>query len=207
MLWYDLLGDLSGEIPDELVFFRTVDAYRNVQLVELPKGDWAHSMMRQYLFDALEMVRTDHLMSSLYRPLAEVASKIRPEEIYHYRHTCSWIKRLGLGTEESNRRSQDALDALWPTAAQFFVSTPEDNVLVEARCLPTSLELLHDWERLATPFLESAGLRIPIEKAPNHAHLLRLPCASRHQRGDRNGCFGPWGDERFCGDRPVSALE
>jgi ring-1,2-phenylacetyl-CoA epoxidase subunit PaaC len=160
------LSELSGDNPDELVFLRTADAYRNVQMVELSKGDWAFSMMRQYLFDALEMVRAGHLMSSLYRPLAEVASKIRPEELYHYRHTSNWIKRLGLGTKESNRRSQAALDVLWPAAAQLFVRTPENDVLIEAHYLPSALELERDWERLVVPFLETAGLRIPVGDPP-----------------------------------------
>ena len=165
-IWYNLLSDLSGDSPDELIFFRAPDAYRNVQLVELPKGDWAFSMMRQYLFDAVEMVRTPRLMASLCQPIAEAAAKIRPEELYHYRHTSSWIQRLGLGTEESNRRTQNALDVLWPAAAQMFTPTPEEDVLVEARYLPPALELKRDWDRLVIPFLETAGLRIPVTVAP-----------------------------------------
>ena len=160
-IWYDVLSDLSGASPDGLVFFRTPDAYRNVQLVELPKGDWAFSMVRQYLFDAFEMVRTRRLVSSLYQPIAEAAAKMRPEELYHYRHTSEWIRRLGLGTDESNRRTQDALDRLWPLANQLFMPTPNDDALIAARYLPPTSELGPEWEELVIPFLGDAGLNIP----------------------------------------------
>ena len=53
-LWYNILQKETGETPDQMVFFRDAAAYRNVQMVELPKGDWAFSMLRQYLFDAAE---------------------------------------------------------------------------------------------------------------------------------------------------------
>ena len=86
-IWYGLLSELTGEEPNELVFFRDFDDFRNVTLVELPNGDWAFSMLRQYLFDAFEMVRLSQLLESLYRPVAEAAAKIRMEELYHYRHT------------------------------------------------------------------------------------------------------------------------
>jgi ring-1,2-phenylacetyl-CoA epoxidase subunit PaaC len=120
-LWYDLCSSISGEDPDRLVFFRSADDYRNVQLVELPIGDWALTIARQYLFDAYELVNLANLANSNHKPLADIAGKIRTEELYHYRHTSSWVRRLGLGTDESNRRTQLALEALWPFAGQLFV--------------------------------------------------------------------------------------
>jgi ring-1,2-phenylacetyl-CoA epoxidase subunit PaaC len=113
-LFYNIIQALTEEVPDQLVFFREAAEFRNVQMVELPKGDWAFSMVRQYLFDAFEMVRATQLVNSSYRPLADVAAKIRQEELYHYRHTSNWVHRLGLGTEESHGRMQTALDQLWP---------------------------------------------------------------------------------------------
>ena len=160
-IWYGILSDLSEADPDGLVFFRTAAAYRNVQMVELPKGDWAFSMMRQFLFDAFEIVRARRLVSSLYQPIAEAAAKILPEELYHHRHTGEWIRRLGMGTDESNRRTQNALDKLWPFAAQLFVPTPDADALVAARYLPSFSELNQEWEQLVIPFLADAGLSIP----------------------------------------------
>ena len=45
-MWYELRGELDGSEPDQLVFFRSSADYRNVQMVELPKGDWAFTMLR-----------------------------------------------------------------------------------------------------------------------------------------------------------------
>ena len=60
-IWYGLLQEIGGQDTDHLVFFRDDGEYRNVQIVELPNRDWAFSMMRQYLFDAFEMIRLSQL--------------------------------------------------------------------------------------------------------------------------------------------------
>lgn len=163
--WYGLLGELTGDEPNELVYFRDHEGYRNVVLVELPNDDWAFSMMRQYLFDAFEMVKLSKLIESLYRPVAEAAAKIRIEEMYHYRHTSNWIKRLGLGTEESNRRLQGAADTLWPYTSQLFVPLPGEEALLQAGYVASSGELHRLWNDLVMPFLEGAGLLIPSDKS------------------------------------------
>lgn len=161
IIWYSLYADLTGENPDSLVFFREAAAYRNIQLVELPKGDWAFSMLRQYLFDAAEMVRLEQLVQSQYPPLAHVAAKIRKEEMYHYRHTSTWIRRLGLGTEESHRRTQKALDTLWPYTFQLFTPLPNEPFLSEAGIVPESAQLHATWAKVVLPFLKGSGLIVP----------------------------------------------
>ncbi|MGH7428237.1 MAG: 1,2-phenylacetyl-CoA epoxidase subunit PaaC, partial [Candidatus Methylomirabilaceae bacterium] len=115
-LWYGIYRSLVGHDPDRMVFFREAGDWRCVQLVELPKGDWAFTMLRQYLFDAYEHVLLTQLAQSRHEGVAAAAAKIRQEELYHSRHTSAWVRRLGLGTAESHRRTQDALDALWPYA-------------------------------------------------------------------------------------------
>ncbi len=57
-IWYRILSDITGDSADKLVFFRDATEYRNCQLVELPKGDWARTIVRQYLFDSFELVRS-----------------------------------------------------------------------------------------------------------------------------------------------------
>jgi ring-1,2-phenylacetyl-CoA epoxidase subunit PaaC len=137
-LWYQRVQDLTGQIPDALVFFRQAPEFRCAQLVELPKGDWALSMLRQYLFDAAEAVRLPALAESTWPPLAETAAKIRTEEIYHYRHSAAWVRRLGLGTDESHRRMQAALEGLWAYALQLCGPLPGDAEWAEAGLIPAS---------------------------------------------------------------------
>lgn len=165
-VWYELRQTLTGDDPDELVFFREAAEFCNVQLVELPRGDWAFTMLRQYLFDAYELLLLDKMQHSSYQPMAEACAKIRNEEIYHLRHTSSWIKRLGLGTEESKRRSQTALDELWPYAQQLFVPLPGESILVDEKIVP-DLALLHkDWLERVRPFLTATNLAIPANQTP-----------------------------------------
>jgi ring-1,2-phenylacetyl-CoA epoxidase subunit PaaC len=160
-LWLGLLKDLRGDDPDHLVFFRTAADWRNAQLCELPKGDWAFTMMRQYLFDAAELVRLAEMVNSAYNPIAEVSTKIRPEELYHYRHTSNWVKRLGLGTEESHSRMQAALDELWPYAGQLFAPTPGEDELIAQAIVPARQKLQTAWEAMVRPWLADSGLEFP----------------------------------------------
>lgn len=169
-IWYGLVAELQGEnpdtYPDRLVFFRDAPDYRNSQLVELPKGDWAFSMLRQYLFDGAELVWLSELATSRYQPLAEAAVKVRGEEIYHLRHTSAWLKRLGLGTEESNRRMQAALNELWPYTAQLFEPLPGEAILVEAGFGPAPAVVREKWESLVRSALTEADLNVPSQAAP-----------------------------------------
>ncbi len=165
IVWYELASALLGEnqdsSPDELVYWRETTEYRNVQLVEQPNGDWASSMLRQYLFDAAESVRLERLVGSKYLPLAQAASKIQMEEFYHLRHTSAWVERLGLGTEESNTRMQRALNEIWPLAQQVFEPLAQELLLVEAGCIPAAEEIKSAWEDLVRPHLLAADLIVP----------------------------------------------
>ncbi|MFZ0549145.1 MAG: 1,2-phenylacetyl-CoA epoxidase subunit PaaC [Candidatus Promineifilaceae bacterium] len=179
-LFYGLVQALTGEEPDQLVFFRESADFRNVQMVELPKGDWAFSMVRQYLFDAFEMARTTRLVDSHYQPLADAAAKIRQEELYHYRHTSQWVRRLGLGTGESHSRTQTALNILWPYAFQLFVPIEGEHELITAGFFPNPETLRSSWEMVVIRHLKDAGLQIPVvETVPasdrrDHTEYLSL---------------------------------
>lgn len=177
-LWYELHQTLTGDEPDELVFFREASQFRNVQMVELPRGDWAFTMLRQYLFDAYELLLLDQLRYGRYQPLAEAAMKMRNEEIYHLRHTSSWIKRLGLGTEESNQRTQAALDALWPYTQQLFVPLPGDSILVDEKIVPNLARLHGSWLERVRPFLTAANLTIPKNHTPPSKTAVNTPNTS-----------------------------
>jgi ring-1,2-phenylacetyl-CoA epoxidase subunit PaaC len=164
-VWYTLLAELQGEeaedYPDQLVFFRPAHAFRNIQMVELPNHDWAFSMLRQYLFDAYELLNLEALEGSSYRPLAEAAGKIRLEEIYHHRHVRAWVQRLALGTEESHGRMQNALNALWAYGGQLFSHTPGDKYLAEKAVIPKPDELREKWIAQVQPFLTGCELQVP----------------------------------------------
>lgn len=164
-VWYKLAAELKGEdaetFPDQMVFKRDPENFRNIQLVELPKGDWAFSMLRQYLFDAMEIIRLAAMRNSVYKPLSDAAVKIRQEEIYHHRHTSYWIKCLGLGTDESHIRSQNALNELWSFALQMFQPNKYDLLLQKAHIIPDLQNIKNDWTEQVGSYLLACGLDIP----------------------------------------------
>ena len=164
-LWYGLRAELDGSDPDRLVYFRAVQDWCNTPFVELPKGDWAFTMLRQYLFDVYEGFYLRALTESSYTPLEEVAQKMLREERFHLQHTHAWVERLGLGTEESNRRMQRALDELWPYAQGLFVPLADEAELVEAGVVPNLEEVREDWLEHTTAHLEASDLSIPTDVA------------------------------------------
>lgn len=178
-LWYGLLAGLRGEdpdtYPDRLVYFRPASEFRNLQLVELPRGDWAFSILRQYLFDSLERARLEGLAGSDYTPLAEAAAKVRKEEVYHHRHSRAWVRRLGLGTAESRQRSQAALNELWPYTAQFFSAPPGEERLAAAGLAPTAGALRDAWEAEVLLLLGESGLSVPAAAARHASRQEHTP--------------------------------
>jgi len=66
---------------DALAFLRDAGEYRNVQLVELPKGDFAFTIARQFLFSTHAMLLAESLVGSRHKELGGVAEKIDAVEM------------------------------------------------------------------------------------------------------------------------------
>jgi ring-1,2-phenylacetyl-CoA epoxidase subunit PaaC len=165
ILWYRIVARLRDEdpetYPDKLVYERKAAEFRNVDVVALSHTDWAFTMLRQFLFDAYEAVQIPALTASRYEPVADAAVKIKQEEFYHLYHTKAWVQRLGLGTDESRRRMQTALDQLWTPFQQLFAPGPHESLLVEVG-ITADLGPVHaEWQKMAVPFLEASALAVP----------------------------------------------
>nr|WSW60735.1 phenylacetate-CoA oxygenase subunit PaaC [Streptomyces sp. NBC_00998] len=154
----DLLGQarillsLAGD-EDELAFLREERSFRNLQLVEQPNGDFAHTIARQLYFS----FHQHELYAELAvgdGPFAPLAAKAVKETAYHRDHAEQWTLRLGDGTQESTARMQAALDALWKFTGEMF--QPVDGIrgvdwaALEAR-----------WLAAVGGVLERAGLTLP----------------------------------------------
>lgn len=160
--WLGLRQALDGTDPDRLAFFRDAEEFRCAQLLELPKGDWAFTMLRQYLFDRYELHWLNAATASTYPPVAEAAAKILREERFHLQHTQAWVERLGQGTEESNRRLQAALEGQWGYAQQLFIPLPGEEILVGEGIVPELRRLKEDWLENVTRHLQASGLKLPL---------------------------------------------
>ncbi|MBU6358952.1 MAG: 1,2-phenylacetyl-CoA epoxidase subunit PaaC [Chloroflexota bacterium] len=182
-LWYAILCDLRkqpDEHTDQLVYFRDAADWRNAQLLELPIGDWAFTMLRQFLFDQFEWVLLPALTKSSHTAVTQAAAKVLREEIYHTRHSTAWVRRLGQGTAESHRRMQTALDVQWPLANQLFVPMLGDEALVAAGIWPDMAPLQQQWLAKVGEMLAECGLIAPasaatrVSRASHTEHLTAL---------------------------------
>lgn len=162
LVWYTILHEqLRQRHPDRLVFWREAHEFRNSTLVELPKGDWAFTIIRQYLFDEFEKARNAVLAQDVYQPIVDAVGKIAREEVYHLMHSRGWVQRLGDATDESHRRMQDALDDLWPHALGLFEPIEHD---VEFSAQLDRIQ--RAWLDAVTPTLTRATLIISPDAAP-----------------------------------------
>ncbi len=115
----------KGRSEDELAMFRTEREYTNLLLVEQPNGDFAHTMVRQLFFDAYQMELWRDLSTFSDTTLAGIAARALKEATYHMRFSSGWVTRLGDGTEESHRRAQDGVNALWQYTSEMFEGEAE----------------------------------------------------------------------------------
>jgi ring-1,2-phenylacetyl-CoA epoxidase subunit PaaC len=124
-----VLGDETGTTEDGLAYFREPQQFRNPVICELPNGDFAHTMLRQLFVDMwLAQVWPVLAATADDDQVRGVAEKAIKENTYHRRHSRSWVLRLGDGTDESHRRMQTALDALWPYRGDIVSDTWYDEV-------------------------------------------------------------------------------
>ena len=158
-----LAGEVEGQgrTEDTLAYWRDGTAYRNALLVEQPNGDFAVTMVRQFLFDAYSVLLWDQLSRSSYEPLAAIAAKSLKEDKYHLRHSSEWVVRLGDGTEESHARAQAALDALWRFTGELFERDGVDEA-VAAEGVVVDMDALRAlWDTMVNDVLTRATLTRP----------------------------------------------
>jgi len=160
---YTYAGDLEGAGRDEdaLAFGRLERAYRNLLICELPNGDFAHTMLRQFYFASFMQLFWQETESSTDATLAAIAAKAVKEAQYHRRHCAEWVIRLGDGTDESARRMAEAVTLLAPYTGEFFIADPEASGAVEAGVLPDTKALQPAWQADIEQVFAAAKLVLP----------------------------------------------
>jgi ring-1,2-phenylacetyl-CoA epoxidase subunit PaaC len=132
-------GTASGRSEDELAYWRDEPEFRSAWLFEQPNGDFAHTIVRQ-LFAALYLEALySRLVLSTDATLAAIAAKAVKEVAYHVDHAEHWLQRLALGTDESRRRTEVALDDLWPYLDELFQDEPLIDKLENVAVRPSVL--------------------------------------------------------------------
>ncbi|HET6360288.1 1,2-phenylacetyl-CoA epoxidase subunit PaaC [Streptomyces sp.] len=153
----DLLGQarvllsLVGD-EDELAYLREERAFRNLQLVEQPNGDFAHTIARQLYFSVYQRLLYGQLAAG-DGEFAGLAAKAVKEVAYHQDHAEHWTARLGDGTAESHERMQRACDALWRFTGEMF--QPVEGIDIDWQALQSS------WLESVSAVLERSTLTVP----------------------------------------------
>ena len=162
-LYLKLAGETEGKgrSEDDLAYFRDAIDYRNVQIVELPKGDYAFTIVRQFFFDVFNYHVLEQVQSGKHRELAGIAAKGFKEARYHVRHSSEWVLRLGDGTDESHERSQRAVNELWRFNGEMFQADDVDREMAAAGIGADLAAIKPKWEGIVTDVLQRATLTIP----------------------------------------------
>lgn len=155
----ELSGDGRGE--DSFAFLRDCREFRNLLLHELPRGDFAFTMARQYLVDEYALAYMRALQDSADSRLAGIADKAVKESTYHLRRSRDWMLRLGDGTEESHGRLQAAVNDLWGFTHELFEPDDLEASLIEQGIAVDSAALKPAWERAVAATLDEATLVAP----------------------------------------------
>ncbi|WP_375458182.1 1,2-phenylacetyl-CoA epoxidase subunit PaaC [uncultured Enterovirga sp.] len=151
----------AGRDEDQLAYLRDAPAYRNLLLAELPNGDFAHTILRQFLHAAFADPFWRATMASADATLSAIAAKSEKESAYHLRHTAEWVIRLGDGTAESHARAAEALETLWPYTGEMFETDAAERALVEAGIAVDPESLRAGWMQTVSAVLAEATLTLP----------------------------------------------
>ena len=162
-MFYAYAAELSGQdvTEDTFAYQRDCREFKNHLIHELPRGDFAFTMVRQYFVDVYSLAFMTSLLESNDSRLAAIAGKAIKESEYHLRRSEEWMMRLGDSTQESHRRLQSAVDELWRFTGELFdQDSPErklvaDGVAVDTRALEA------DWNQTITSTMSKISIEIP----------------------------------------------
>ena len=162
-LFLKLAGEKEGlgRSEDDLAYFRETVDFRNIHMVELAKGDYAFTMVRQFLFDVFSFHVLEQLEKSSNAELAGIAAKGFKEVRYHVRHSSEWVLRMGDGTDESHNRAQNALNHLWRFSSEMFEADEVDREMAAAGIGADLDAIKPKWDAVVKEVLARAMLTIP----------------------------------------------
>jgi ring-1,2-phenylacetyl-CoA epoxidase subunit PaaC len=155
--------DLAKEeyTEDKLAFLRSEREFKNCLLVELPRGDWSRTIVRQFLFSAYQFLFYTALRHCSNDQLAAIAEKALKEVTYHLRWSSEWVIRLGDGTTESHTRIQKALDELWPYTGELFTPAGYEKEMAVATTGVDLSVIKNSWEQKVKAVFTEATLLLP----------------------------------------------
>lgn len=155
----------DGTDEDKLAYLRKEREFKNLLLAEQPIGDWAQTILRQYLFSQYQYLLFEQLQSSKDEQLVAITAKALKEIKYHLRWSSEWVIRLGDGTRESKTRMIKAIDELWRYTGEMFMPAyyEKDSVIdftVIKKQWDQKVKIIFDEATLTVPekvFMQTGG--------------------------------------------------
>jgi len=169
----------KGKTEDDYPYKRDVREWTNALLVEQKNGDFAQTIVRQFLFDCYHFYHLEALSKSTDEQMAYIGAKSVKEAKYHLQYSAEWMVRLGDGTEESHSRMQQALEDKIHYFEELFIPTETETRLLKAGIAP-DLSLIREkaYAKL-NAVLQESTLSVPEDLFPqkggrsgNHTEYL-----------------------------------
>jgi ring-1,2-phenylacetyl-CoA epoxidase subunit PaaC len=169
---YGLLAELTGADPDAIAFGRPAAEFRHAALMNHPRGDWAFTIARRFLYEWADAVRLAAIAGSSYEPLANLTAKMRREESYHRMHIDTWLRRLA--STDARDRLDAALQRAWPDAQAIFTPLAGEAALLSSGILTQPFdELRGAWRERVQSILTEQLLSLPDAGVPADGRTRR----------------------------------
>ena len=158
-------GRLEGQgfDEDQLAFLRDERDYFNATIAELPRGDFAFTVLRNLILATWAKQLWERLAVSTDAEVSAIAGKAVKEARYHQQHAADWVVRLADGTAESRRRVDDALAAVWRFTPELFESDAVDAAAHAAGLGPRFADLREPWLAEITAAFDEARIQVPAD--------------------------------------------
>jgi ring-1,2-phenylacetyl-CoA epoxidase subunit PaaC len=171
-----------GRNENDFAYWRDDRQFFNFTLAELPKGDYAFTIMRNLALSAYFVELWDALAPSSDTTLAAISQKAVKESRYHFTHARDWTIRLGDSTPQARVRMEAALYTVWRYAAEMFEADAIDGYAQENGIAPIDVKTLHArWTTRVNAVLTDATLPPP----------ALLPFRSAGKRGEHSEFLSP----------------
>ncbi len=151
----------NGATEDTLAYLRDVTAFKNLLIAELPNGNWANTIARQFFFSTYQYYLYQQLQHSHNAELAAIAEKSLKEVTYHVRWSSEWVIRLGDGTDESKEKMQQAINDAWNYTGEAFIAAPYEETILQAGIGADLQRMQQQWQERVDQVLAEATLTKP----------------------------------------------
>ncbi len=170
-MYYKLLEDLGMGKADDLAHLRPAHERRNSIVtervngegyyMETPQYDWAYQVVRSYFYTQAKKVKVDSLCQSSYKPVAEVAAKVKMELYYHRLHWETWFKQLFSSTDVAKNKMNDAIILVMADFGDVFSYGNQKKEIENTNLLDSEEEMKKKWTASISPVFAALQMKVP----------------------------------------------